>query len=171
MICGYICMPIYNRIMQEKVKTYLLIFFVVLTLIFGSLFTFEFVQVNNLEKDVSELKGSSSTTVPEEGIIGFYMMGDFSYKMVSAMKEGESITFKGVTFTNLPLNKTYTGCIVQFFKFSFQDGSFEVIQITLCPTAFEPRTYFTNHTNPKAGVMVSIGHSPIAGGIYLLVQD
>jgi hypothetical protein len=76
-----------------------------------------------------------------------------------------------VTFTNLPLNHTYTGCIVQFFKFTFPDGTSEVQQITLCPTTFEPKVYFTDHTNPKAGVIYSLGHSPIARGIYLLVQD
>jgi hypothetical protein len=145
--------------------------FIVLTLIFGSLFAFEFVQVNNLEKEVGELKGSNSTTVPEEGLIYFYKMGDFSYKMVSEMNEGESITFNGVTFTNLPLNLTYTGCAVQFFKFSFADGSSEIAQINLCPMAFEPGMYFTNHMNPRAGVIVSLGDSPIARGIYLLVQN
>ena len=154
-----------------KARNELLIVFVVLTLVFGSMFAYEFVQVNSLEKEVSELKSSSSTTVPEEGIIYFYKMGDFYYKMVSEMKEGESITFKGVTFTNLLLNHTYTGCVVQFFKFSFQDDSSEVTQITLCPSAFEPDIYFTNHTNPRAGLIYSLGDSPIARGIYLLVQD
>ncbi len=154
-----------------KARNVLLITFVMLTIIFGSLFAFEFVQINNLEKEVNELKGSNSTTVQEEGLIYFYKMGDFSYKMVSEMKEDESITFKGVTFTNLPLNKTYTGCVVQFFKFSFQDGSSEVAQITLCPSAFEPGMYFTNHTSPRAGLIYSLGGSPIARGIYLLVRD
>lgn len=155
-----------------KARNELLIIFVVLTLIFGSLSVYEFIQVNNLEKEVSDLKSSSSTTtVPEEGLLYFFKFGDFEYKMVSEMKEGESITYKNVTFTDLPLNETYTGCSVQFFKFSFQDGSSEVKQITLCPTSFEPKMYFTNHTNPRAGVMVSFGDSPIARGIYLLVQD
>jgi hypothetical protein len=156
----------------SKVRSSILATFIILTIIFGSLFAYEFVQVNRLEKEVSDLKSySSTTTVPEEGLIYFLGFGDFEYKMVSEMKEGESITYKNVTFTDLPLNETYTGCSVQFFKFSFTDGSSEVSQITLCPTSFEPKMYFTNHTNPRAGVMVSFGDSPIARGIYLMVND
>ncbi len=117
---------------------------------------------------------TSTTTitanVPDEGYISFLNIGNFAYKRV-ALGEGESITFKGVTFTNLRLNTTYTGCSVSFIKTSFQDKVSEVKQITICPTLFEPHMYFTNHTNPKAGVIVSFGHSPIIQGTYILVED
>jgi hypothetical protein len=156
---------------SSKVRSVLLLTFVVLTLLFGSLSTYEFVQINSLEKGVSDLKSSTSTaTIPEEGLIDFYKIGEFYYKRVVEMNQGESITFKGVTFTNLKLNETYTGCFVYFFKLSFQDGTNEVEQVNLCGLSFEPRTFFTNHTNPRAGVIVSHGNSPIAEGTYLLVS-
>ena len=163
--------------MQEKAKNPWLMICLVLILTFGILSAIEFIEVSNLERELSELKSSCVTscspdcTVPEESLIGFSEIGGFSYKRVDTMEEGESISFKDVTFTNLPLNKTYTGCIVLFFKFSFSDGTSEIQQITLCPTTFEPKVYFTNHTNPKAGVIYSLGHSPIVRGIYLMVQD
>ena len=106
-----------------------------------------------------------------EGYINFHNIGYFSYKSVEDLREGESITFKGVTFTSLRLNRTYTGCAVSFIKFTFPDGLSEVIQVTICPTLFEPLVYFTNHTNPKAGIMKSSGHSPIIKGLHLLVED
>lgn len=111
-----------------------------------------------------------AANVPDEGYISFLNMGYFAYKRV-ALGEGESITFKGVTFTNLRLNTTYTGCSVSFIKTSFQDKVSEVKQITICPTLFEPHLYFTNHTSPKAGVIISFGHSPIIQGTYILVED
>jgi hypothetical protein len=114
---------------------------------------------------------TNTSTVPDEGYISFYKIGYFAYKSVGAWDEGASIMFNGVTFTNLPLNATYTGCAVSFIKISFQDGVSEVIQITICPTLFEPHIYFTNHTNPKAGIIDSLGPSPIIRGIYILVED
>jgi hypothetical protein len=157
----------YKRIkMRERVKTSLLIVFVVLTLIFGSLSAFGL-----LAGPTTITITTSVPPVPDEGYISFYRIGYFAYKRVIDFGEGSSVTFRNVTFRNLPLNVTYTGCIVHFVKVTFPDGLPEVLQITSCPTIFEPHVQFTNHTSPRAGVIDSYGDSFVAKGIYLLVKD
>ncbi|MEM3403410.1 MAG: hypothetical protein QXJ17_02490 [Nitrososphaeria archaeon] len=86
-------------------------------------------------------------------------------------KPGASLVFRNMTFQNLPLNATYTGCIVQFIRVVFQDGASEVIQITSCPTLFEPSVVLTNHSRPKAGIIYVLGDSFMFRGIYLLVEE
>ena len=159
-------------IMREKIKTGLLIVFVVLTLIFGSLSVFELLAgPTTLYTTATITITTSVPIIPDEGHISFYRIGYLAYKRIVDFGEGSSVTFRNVTFQSLSVNVTYTGCIVRFVKIIFQDGLSEVLQVTSCLMAFEPHVQFTNHTNPKAGVIDSYGDSFVAKGIYLLVED
>lgn len=175
----------------------LLVAFVVLTLIFGSISVFGLFQVGQLksssiitvtittptmitstvaETPCSTIYTSTVTTsmpvVPEEGSLVFWGMPSFSYKLVGEdFEPGSSTNFNGVTFASLLLNNTYVGCMVRIVKITFQDGSSEVIQTAMCPTGFEPHIYFADHSNPRAGIIISYGHSPIVEGFYLLVSE
>ena len=151
-----------------------MIVFVVLTLVFGSLSVLELTKSpssTTLFTTRTITVTTSVPIVPDNGSISIYGIGYFAYKRIGFLEGGESITFRNVTFLNLPLNVTYTGCIVNQVRITFPDGLSERLQITSCPTSFEPHIRFLNHTNPKVGVIDSYGDSLIAKGIYLLVED
>jgi len=160
--------------MQEGIRNGLLIVFIVLTLAFGSLFVFDLTKNPSSTTLFTTSTITVTTSVPsisDEGHISFSGIGYFAYKRIGTLVAGGSITFRNVTFLVLPLNATYTGCIVNFLRITFPDRLSETLQITSCPMGFEPHIRFLNHTNPKAGVIDSYGDSFVAKGIYLLVED
>ena len=108
--------------------------------------------------------------MPDQGHINFDG-GYFAYVRIgSSFDEGESFTFRNVTFQSLKVNVTST-CYVFFIRVTFPDEVSVVLQVTSCPMAFNPAVKFANHTNPKARIIDSFGDSFIARGIYLLVED
>lgn len=166
---------------RVKGKTILLIVFIGLTLVFSSLYFFELVNSPMVISPSSSTETLFTTStimvttsvpfIPDEGSIIFDMAGRFAYKRVESFEVGDSITFRNVTFFNLPLNVTYTGCIVRFIKVTFPDELSEELQVTSCPMSFEPHVQFTNHGEPRVGIIDSYGDSFVAKGIYLLVEN
>jgi len=160
-----------------KNKKLLTIILFILVLIFGLFASIEFYQNQSLNNELGKLKEQCATATlspsANGGYIVFQEYGPFEYKRVTLddWKEGDFVTLRNVTFHNLPLNATYTGCIVRFVRITFPDGAFETIQITSCPTLHEPSIVLTNHSRPKAGIIYAFGESFMVKGIYLLVQE
>jgi hypothetical protein len=75
------------------------------------------------------------------------------------------VSFNNVTFAYCVPNATITGGYVYFFKITFEDGVSEELMASSFPTMFETDMTFTNHSNPKAGLLL-IPQT----GIYLLVS-
>jgi hypothetical protein len=190
-----------------KARNVLLMVFVVLTIIFGSLFTFEFFQVQklktpNITTSITTVTSTSSTTstsvttetltttsiitasatvpnVPEEGQINFGYMGTYAYKKLGDLARDAKVTFRNVTFSSIPSTEIATGCVIRNIWVTFPDGTSEKIGVGWC---MFPKLdmAFTNHSNPKAGVILSPGDyqlgdtiisSPIVEGFYLLVSE
>jgi hypothetical protein len=180
-----------------KARNVLLVVFVVLTIIFGSLSAFEFVQVQKLKSQSITTSTTANTetlfttstititatvpNVPDEGLIGFGYgpyEGVFAYKRVSDFGAGASVTFRNVTFYSMPLNTSITGCEVYYVRVTFPDGISERADVGSCVSLY-PSIAFTTHSSPKAGVIFSPGEyqsgneilsHPISKGIYLLVS-
>ncbi len=163
-----------------KARNVLLVTFVVLTIIFGSLSAYEFFQVQQVGSTSSNTSSTTSTitkttetlfttstitvtatvpNVPDEGLIGFGYgpyEGVFAYKRVSDFGAGTSVMFRNVTFYSMPLNTSLTGCEVYYVRVTFPDGTFERVNVGTC-VSFYPSIAFTTYSNPKAGVIFSPG--------------
>jgi hypothetical protein len=154
---------------------------VALTIIFGNLSLFEFVQVDRLGAEVEQLSDEVELLkeslksrpipgeFPDEGFISIQGIGYFQYLRVKTLKNGEpidhAVTLRNVTFTFL--DKGVIGePVCRFFNVTFQDGSSEELQGCSYPTNFETPVKFTDHSNPKAGLIFY----PRGGVIYLLVS-
>jgi hypothetical protein len=190
-----------------KARNVLLVTFVVLTIIFGSLFAYEFIQVQqlktpNITTSITTVTSTSSTTstpvttetltttsiitasatvpnVPEEGQINFGYMGTYTYKKLGDLAGDAKFIFRNVTFSSIPSTEIATGCVIRNIWVTFPDGTSEKIGVGWC---MFPKLdmAFTNHSNPKAGVILSPGDyqlgdtiisSPIVEGFYLLVSE
>ena len=180
-----------------KTSNKLLIIFVVLTLIFGSLSAYEFFQVQQVKSSSITTSTTANTetlfttstitvtatvpNVPDEGLIDFgygSYEGVFAYKRVSDFGAGASVTFRNVTFYSMPLNTSITGCEVYYVRVTFPDGTSERADVGSCVSLY-PSITFTTHSSPKAGVIFSPGEyqssnkilsHPISKGFYLLVS-
>jgi hypothetical protein len=114
--------------------------------------------------------------VPDEGKIDLES-GVFTYVRLQVFEEGASVTFRNVTFYNIPLEVTITRCSDYFIRVSFPDGVEEKIDMWLCkPSLYS--SVFTYHSGPKAGVIVALSkygednkivYSIIEEGFYFLV--
>lgn len=181
---------------SSNLRSMLLVAFVALTLIFGSLTTYEFVQVQQVKSPppttytvtatitspttatltVAETTYSTTYTItittsklPDEGTTLVSNGEVYAYKRLENFDEGETITFKNVNFTNLIYNSTETYLEPTFFiKVTYIDGFSQVLTVWINPFASSPLTYFTDHS-PKAGVIISNENSSVA--LYLLVEE
>jgi hypothetical protein len=181
---------------SSRVRNVLLVTFIVLTLIFGSLFVYEFIQVQQVKSPppttytvtatittpttitstVAETTYSTTHTVtittsklPDEGTTSLNNGEDYTYKRLENFDEGETITFKNVSFTNLIHNATETYLEPVFFiKVAYTDGFSQVLTVWINPFASRPLMYFTDHS-PKAGVIISNENSLIV--LYLIVEE
>jgi hypothetical protein len=117
----------------------------------------------------------------DEGNIYFSDTGWFTYLRLPDMPAGTSVTFRNVTFYSIQPNETISVCTHIYIKATFQDGTSEIILGGWCMTLYGnpiPSIRFTNHSNPKAGIIFSSNYasdgkvtsSLIAQGIYLLVS-
>ncbi len=154
---------------------------VALAIIFGSLSLFELVQVDRLGAEVEQLSAEVELLkenlrsqlipgeFPEEGFISIQGAGYFQYVRLKTLKNGEPIdhviTIRNVTFTYLDKG-VIIGPVCRFFDVTFQDGSSEELQGCSYPTNFETPVKFTDHSNPKAGLIFSFKEEII----YLLVS-
>ena len=164
---------------SSKFRNVLLVAFAVLTIIFGSISAYEYIQVQQLKSSTITTSTTTVTstpsttythtyrttsvitataTIPDEGEfkICFPNRTDcyfFVYKRISEsdFPAGTSVTFKNVTFYNMPLNFT-TSCTLFYIRITFPDGTSELGGAGYC---FPPETSigFSDHSNPTAGVM------------------
>jgi hypothetical protein len=174
---------------SPKTRNILLVTFVVLTLILGSLSAYEFVQVQQLKSSTITTSTTTVTstpsttythtyrttsvitanaTIPDEGEIKIYFPNRtkcyfFDYKRMSDFPEGTSVTFKNVTFECMPLTYTTT-CKLYYVTITFADGTSELSGAGYC---FPPETSiaFTDHSNPTAGVMYAPGWYGSGGNV------
>ncbi|MGD0330479.1 MAG: hypothetical protein ABSB40_08550 [Nitrososphaeria archaeon] len=170
-----------------KARNVLLVTFVVLTIILGSLSAYEFFQVQQSKTAMwtSTSVITVTATVPyvlNESEIKFVYGTNyyiFAYERIADLPAGSSVTFRNVTFYSMPLNTSITGCGVYYIKIIFLDGTSERLNVGWCgfPTT---SLAFTNHSNPKAGVFYAPGEyglggqvidQPVAAGFYLLVSE
>ena len=190
-----------------KARNVLLVTFVVLTLVFGSLSIYDFFQIEQLKSSnittstttVTSTSSATSTSVttetltttsiitasatvpnvPEEGQINFGYMGTYAYKKLGDLAGDAKVTFRNVTFYSVPSTEIATGCVIRNIWVTFPDGTSEKIGVGWC---MFPKLdiAFTNHSNPRAGVILSPGDyqlgdtiisSPIVEGFYLLVSE
>ncbi len=184
----------------SKFRSVLLVAFAVLTIIFGSISAYEFVQVQQLKSSrittsTTTVTSTPSTTetwyttstitatspvpkLPDEGEFEIVNMGTFEYKYVGDLQGGASVSFRNVTFYSMPLNTTITGCSVRYIRATFPDGTWERINVGWC-YPIKISIQFTNHSNPRAGMIFAprdyqsgetIVSSPLNAGIYVLVS-
>jgi hypothetical protein len=149
----------------------LLISLILVILIFGLLSIYEFIQINDLQNEIEQLKNSQLSPLPGEGIMFIQGVGTFEYKKVNMTEihepVDEHIVIRSVSFDYLKHSgTTFTGGSVYIFKINFPDGLSEELWAEGFP-GDSVKFYFTNHNNPKAGILFL----PQIATIYLLVSD
>lgn len=161
-----------------KGGTILLALFVILTIAFASLSAFEYLNYGTASARTTTTTRpgpgqahiyfkSSSNPLQKNGNITIGSTDLFTYTSLETPGVGPNptTTLKNVTFTYLKPNATVTGCILDEFKVTFQDGSSEDLMVESCPTGFETTLALSEHNLPTAGLLLV--HS---GGLYALVS-
>lgn len=166
-----------------KVNNTILIIFIVLTLIFGSLFAFEFFQVQQVKSSstttstiIITLTSSTTSTfvtteteittsvvtvtpasnVADEGVIKLWFPNRKNVYLFDYRRMGDFPAGTSVTFKNVTFFSkpiNFLGCEEYDIMVTFPDGMSEETGAGYCGTEVLTSVAFTNHSNPIAGVM------------------
>lgn len=107
----------------------------------------------------------------DKGRIIIQDVGNFEYVQFevhpSSEMYGSEVTLRNVTFTYLDKG-IIIGPVCHYFNIAFQDGSSEEIPGCSYPTTFESLIRFSDHNNPKAGLIIL--NLQIGQMVYILVK-
>ena len=155
-----------------KAATMLLALFVVLTMAFASISTFEYLDYGAAAATTTTITTtmtaklgtgqayvhfkSRSNPLQKNGNITIGSTDLFVYTSLQSpgAEPTPSTTLENVTFTYLKPNATITGCISYEFKVTFQGGSSENLMAQSCPTNFETTLVLSNHQKPTEGLLL-----------------
>jgi hypothetical protein len=174
---------------SSKFRGVLLAAFVVLTIVFGSISVYEYIQVQQtttitLPPSTTFTVTTSTETqifisvitytatvpyVPDEGEIEICFPNKtdcyfFAYKRMSGFPQGTSVTFKNVNFYSMPLTGHFTGCVEYNVTITFADGTSELHGAGYCGPDARTSIAFTDYKNPTAGVMYAPNDYSVADG-------
>lgn len=167
-----------------KKRNLLLVTFGVLTILFGSLFAYEYVQVQQLKSSTTTTSTTTGTLTPSptsettetatsivcfiDDTVNIKDVGTFAYRRETTTGAGNVVVLKNVTFAiwvNTQVTFTFGLCSpYRGYVITFQDGTSE--NMTACSIAFSPiTTRLTTHRNPRAGLSIFPD-----GDVFLIVS-